>query len=251
MVPHPHTGEELCPCVRKRPAKSPVASASKRSAADWDRHFALLNDAESVAFFNEATAPPRCDACAIAFVAVRRVRITQHKESVRSITTSRFDKRSKRPPSRDSRPPARSRAPITTPPTWPRLDGLPRMACKVETSGTGHLGGSGGRRHNRRGRHRVRGHCRSDRPDASGIQQDSEHLPGGQLKSLPILPPAAARWLSSRPSKGRSCSILSSSVLRPGVHPTGETSGDWACVHVSDLSSTSAMPLGVCLRLRL
>ena len=63
----------------------------------WDRA-ALLNDAESVAFELEATAPPHVTPACIAWMAVKRVRIgRQHKESVRSLTTSRFDKRSKRP----------------------------------------------------------------------------------------------------------------------------------------------------------
>ncbi len=58
----------------------------------------MLNDAESVAFELEATAPPHVTPASIAFMAVKRVRIgRQHKESVRSITTSRYDKRSKRP----------------------------------------------------------------------------------------------------------------------------------------------------------
>jgi hypothetical protein len=63
----------------------------------WDRK-TLLNDCESVAWELEATAPPHVTPGSIAWMAVRRVRIgRQHKESVRSITTSRYDKRSKRP----------------------------------------------------------------------------------------------------------------------------------------------------------
>ena len=63
----------------------------------WDRP-ALLNDCESVAFELEATAPPHVTPACIAYMSVKRVRVgRQHKESVRSITTTRFDKRAKRP----------------------------------------------------------------------------------------------------------------------------------------------------------
>ena len=63
----------------------------------WDQQ-CLLNDCESVAWELEATAPPHVTPACIAWMAVRRVRIgRQHKESVRSVTTSRYDKRSKRP----------------------------------------------------------------------------------------------------------------------------------------------------------
>jgi len=63
----------------------------------WDRD-ALLDDAESVAWELESTAPPHVTPACIAHMAVKRVRIgRQHRESVRSITTSRYDKRCKRP----------------------------------------------------------------------------------------------------------------------------------------------------------
>jgi hypothetical protein len=59
---------------------------------------ALLNDCESSAWELEQRAPPRVTPACIAWMAVKRVRVgRQFKESVRSITTSRFDKRSKRP----------------------------------------------------------------------------------------------------------------------------------------------------------
>lgn len=63
----------------------------------WDRA-SLLNDAESVAFELEASAPPNVTPACIAWMAVKRVGIgRQFKQSIRSITTGRIDKRSKRP----------------------------------------------------------------------------------------------------------------------------------------------------------
>ena len=59
---------------------------------------ALLNDAESVAFELDATTPPHVTPASIAYMAVKRVGIgRQFKQSIRSITTGKTDKRSKRP----------------------------------------------------------------------------------------------------------------------------------------------------------
>ncbi len=58
----------------------------------------LLCDAESVAFELELSARPNVTAASIAFMAVRRVRVgRQFKESIRSLNTGRFERRSKRP----------------------------------------------------------------------------------------------------------------------------------------------------------
>ena len=71
--------------------------AFKRFRGHWDRA-SLLSDAESVAFELEAMAPPHVTAGCIGFMAVKRVGVgRQFNESVRSITTSKYDKRSKRP----------------------------------------------------------------------------------------------------------------------------------------------------------
>lgn len=58
----------------------------------------LLDDCESCAWELEQTAPAHVTPGSIAWMAVRRVAIgRQHKQSVRSILTSRFDRRAKRP----------------------------------------------------------------------------------------------------------------------------------------------------------
>jgi hypothetical protein len=58
----------------------------------------LLNDCESVAWELERTAPAHVKATCVAWVAVKRVGIgRQFKQSIRSVTTGRIDKRSKRP----------------------------------------------------------------------------------------------------------------------------------------------------------
>jgi hypothetical protein len=58
----------------------------------------LMNDAESVAFELEATAPPHVTAASIGFMAVKRIRSgRQFRQSIRSITTGKTDRRSKRP----------------------------------------------------------------------------------------------------------------------------------------------------------
>ena len=63
----------------------------------WDLS-SLLDDCESTAYELDLAAPPHAKASSIAWLAVKRVGIgRQFKESVRSVTTSRFDKRSKRP----------------------------------------------------------------------------------------------------------------------------------------------------------
>lgn len=63
----------------------------------WDRS-TLLNDAESVSWELESTAPPHVTPGSIGFMAVRRVLCgRQHKESIRSILTGKHDRRSKRP----------------------------------------------------------------------------------------------------------------------------------------------------------
>ena len=63
----------------------------------WDLE-TLMNDAESVAFELEATAPPDVKATAIGFLAAKRVKIgRQFRQSIRSITTGKADRRSKRP----------------------------------------------------------------------------------------------------------------------------------------------------------
>jgi hypothetical protein len=57
-----------------------------------------MNDAESVAFQLEATAPPHVTAASIGFMAVKRTKShRQFRQSIRSITTGRTDRRSKRP----------------------------------------------------------------------------------------------------------------------------------------------------------
>lgn len=69
----------------------------KRLPKNWQLS-ELLNDAESVAFELEAAAGPHVTAAQIAWKAVQRIRCgRQHKESIRSITTGRHDRRSKRP----------------------------------------------------------------------------------------------------------------------------------------------------------
>jgi len=69
----------------------------KRLPRTWQLR-ELLNDCESVAFELESTAPPEITAASIAWKAVQRVRCgRQHRESIRSITTGRHDRRSKRP----------------------------------------------------------------------------------------------------------------------------------------------------------
>ncbi len=69
----------------------------KRLPRTWQLR-ELLDDCESVAFELEATAPPHVTAASIAWKAVQRVRCgRQHRESIRSITTGRHDRRSKRP----------------------------------------------------------------------------------------------------------------------------------------------------------
>ena len=71
--------------------------AFHRFRGHWDLP-AILNDAESVAFELEAMAPPGVKPTCIAVVAVKRIRIgRQFKQSIRSVTTGRKDKRSKRP----------------------------------------------------------------------------------------------------------------------------------------------------------
>lgn len=63
----------------------------------WDLP-SILDDCESTAFELDLSAPAHAKASSIGWFAVKRVRIgRQHKESVRSITTGRYDKRSKRP----------------------------------------------------------------------------------------------------------------------------------------------------------
>ena len=58
----------------------------------------LLNDCESVAFELELTAPPQATAASIGFLAAKRVKIgRQFRQSIRSISTGKIDKRSKRP----------------------------------------------------------------------------------------------------------------------------------------------------------
>jgi hypothetical protein len=69
----------------------------KRLPRTWQLR-ELLDDCESVAFELEATAPPGVTSASIAWKAVQRVRCgRQHRESIRSITTGRHDRRSKRP----------------------------------------------------------------------------------------------------------------------------------------------------------
>lgn len=85
------------------PTRSESARKIARSVAfsrfrnHWDLP-AILNDAESVAFELEATAPPDVKPTCIAVMAVKRIRIgRQFRQSIRSVTTGRMDKRSKRP----------------------------------------------------------------------------------------------------------------------------------------------------------
>jgi len=69
----------------------------KRLPRTWQLR-ELLDDCESVAFELEATAPPEVTPASIAWKAVQRVRCgRQHRESIRSITTGRHDRRNKRP----------------------------------------------------------------------------------------------------------------------------------------------------------
>jgi hypothetical protein len=57
-----------------------------------------MNDAESVALEGHLTAPPHVTAASIAYMAVKRVKVgRQFRQSIRSITTGRTDRRSKRP----------------------------------------------------------------------------------------------------------------------------------------------------------
>jgi DNA-binding NarL/FixJ family response regulator len=57
-----------------------------------------MNDAESVAFELEETAPPHVKPASIGYMAVRRVGIgRQFRQSIRSVTTRKMDKRCKRP----------------------------------------------------------------------------------------------------------------------------------------------------------
>jgi hypothetical protein len=56
----------------------------------------LLNDAESIAWELERTAPAHVSAAAIAYRAVQRVRVRRiFKESIRSVTSDKRDKRSR------------------------------------------------------------------------------------------------------------------------------------------------------------
>jgi len=69
----------------------------KRLRKTWELR-ELLADCESTAFELELTAPPHVTPASIAWRAVQRVRCgRQHRESIRSITTGRHDRRSKRP----------------------------------------------------------------------------------------------------------------------------------------------------------
>lgn len=71
--------------------------ALKTFGRHWDLA-TILNDVDSTAFELELTAPPNVTAGSIGFMAVRRVRVGRHfKESIRSIHTGRFDRRSPRP----------------------------------------------------------------------------------------------------------------------------------------------------------
>lgn len=71
--------------------------ATRRFQGHWDLP-AILNDVESVAWELEVTAPPHVRPTSIAFVAVKRIRVgRQFKQSIRSITSEKIDKRSKRP----------------------------------------------------------------------------------------------------------------------------------------------------------
>lgn len=71
--------------------------AFHRFRGHWDLP-ALVDDAESVAFELEAMAPPDVRPSCIAAMAVKRIRIgRQFRQSIRSVTTRRKDKRSKRP----------------------------------------------------------------------------------------------------------------------------------------------------------
>jgi hypothetical protein len=90
--------KEIAMFTRSESARQIARSiAYHRFRNHWDLR-AILNDCESVAWQLEATAPPHVTPTSIAFIAVKRIRIgRQFKQSIRSITTSRRDKRSKRP----------------------------------------------------------------------------------------------------------------------------------------------------------
>jgi hypothetical protein len=71
--------------------------ARRTFAGHWDADN-LMNDVESIAWDEERRAGPTASASQIAVNALKKVKVgRQFSESVRSITTSRFDRRSKRP----------------------------------------------------------------------------------------------------------------------------------------------------------
>lgn len=71
--------------------------AARRFKGHWDLP-AILNDAESVAFELETTAPVHAKSSSIGYMAVKRIAIgRQFNQSVRSITTRKIDRRCQRP----------------------------------------------------------------------------------------------------------------------------------------------------------